>query len=69
MAFRTTHPTTFRQNNCHWLRWNKVVLAHGFRFFTLLQRRTTIVAIRLCISLNFFLNQRIQLTFRSQQCL
>ena len=42
------------------------MLAHRLRFFALLQRRTTIVAIGLSVSLQLFLQQVIHFTFRSQ---
>ena len=66
MAFGAAYPAALRQNDGHRLGRQHIVLAHRFRFFTLAQRRTTIVTKGVGIGLQLFLQQVIHFAFRRQ---
>ncbi len=69
MAFSAAYPAHLRQHNGDRFRRQHVVLAHRFRFFAFLQRRTTIVTVGLRVCLQFFLQQVIHFTLGSQNAL
>ena len=66
VSFGAAHPAHLRQNDSHRLRRQHVMLAHRFRFFTLVKRRAAIVAESIGIGLQLFLQQIVHLTFRGQ---
>ncbi|GCU56882.1 hypothetical protein HmCmsJML030_02937 [Escherichia coli] len=69
MAFSAAYPAHLRQHNGDRFRRQHVVLAHRFRFFAFLQRRTTFVTVGLRVCLQFFLQQVIHFTLGSQNAL
>ena len=66
VAFGAAHPAALRQNDGDRLGRQHIVLAHRFRFFTLAQRRTAIVAKGVGVGLQLFLQQVIHFAFRRQ---